>query len=496
MDPNESDLIAEIVMGGETGNVIDEPPFHILFLGDWSGDANKAALAARRVIEIDRDNFDETIERLKVRLDLDLEGGRRLELEFSELEDFHPDQLFRRVATFGELRDLRRRLNNESTFNSAAREAKAMFEIDEVEGLPAPARQDSSGADGLLDAILSGESGEKPPAGSHISSDLNKLVKNLIKPHLLSIDEGDQDQLVATVDTATSELMREILHHRRFQELEAAWRGLYFLVRRTETDSDLKIFVVDVSKDELLDDLKSAGSPDETFAFKTFVKNPTEKGEPYAAVFANYGFAPDVDDIAGLMRIAKIAPAGQCVFISHMRPDALGVHSLADSEMANWDLTTETASGKLWGALKLQEGANSLGMVIPRFLARLPYGADTDPAETFAFEEFDGIPQHDNYLWANGSFVAAQLLADTFRRSGWDMSRTFSQDVDRLPVHVYKDGTESVYKPCAEVLMTQEGAERLMKFGLIPLISYKNTDKIKLGRFQSITDTALKGRWR
>jgi type VI secretion system protein ImpC len=56
---------------------------------------------------------------------------------------------------------------------------------------------------------------------------------------------------------------------------------------------------------------------------------------------------------------------------------------------------------------------------------------------------------------------------------------------------------EKIYQPCAEVLITQAAAERLMEHGLMPLISYKNTDHVKLGRFQSIADpvTALRGRW-
>ncbi|MBA2379978.1 MAG: type VI secretion system contractile sheath large subunit [Blastocatellia bacterium] len=497
MDPNESHLNAEVVMGGESGNVIDEPPFHILFLGNWSGDGSKTAVAERRRIEIDRDNFDETIAKLDVRLNLEFEGGRSLDLEFSELEDFHPDQLFRRVSAFGELRDLRRRLNSESTFGSASREAKAMFEISESRYDAGEVRESAPLADNLLDAILSGGAGEKNPAGSHVSADLNKLVEGLVRPHLVSIDEGDQAQLLAAVDQATSELMREILHNKRFQELEAAWRGLYFLVRRTETSSDLKIFIFDLSKDELLEDLRSAESLNETMSFRNLVAKPIQDGEPYAALFANYAFAPEVDDIAALMRISAIAAAGTSPFISHMRPDVLGVRSLSENPDAKlWGISPDTAVGKSWQTLQLQADAESLGMVIPRFLVRLPYGSDTDPAECFDFEEFDGVPTHDDYCWANGSFVAAHLLAETFSRSGWDMSRTFVQDVERLPVHVYQDGTESIYKPCAEILMTQEGAERLMKFGLMPLISYKNTDRIKLGRFQSVADTALKGRWR
>ena len=134
-------------------------------------------------------------------------------------------------------------------------------------------------------------------------------------------------------------------------------------------------------------------------------------------------------------------------------------------------------------------------MTIPRFLIRLPYGADTEPLETFNFEEFAYTPVHDQYCWANTAFIATQLLAESFSSYGWDMGRALKQDVEDLPVHVYKDGSETVYKPCAEVLLTEDACNKLMNHGLMPLVSFKNTDRVKLARIQSIADTKLKGRW-
>ena len=113
----------------------------------------------------------------------------------------------------------------------------------------------------------------------------------------------------------------------------------------------------------------------------------------------------------------------------------------------------------------------------------------------FDFEELDGLPEHDNYLWANGCFAAGQLLAESFAASRWDMGRALQQDIEGLPVHVYKDGTETVYKPCGEVLLNDNAMQKLMDFGFMPLVTYKNSDRVKLARFHSIADTALKGMW-
>jgi type VI secretion system protein ImpC len=350
-------------------------------------------------------------------------------------------------------------------------------------------------AEDLLSAILSKPSGGAAAPKQSTSSDLGNLISDLVRPHLISVDENEQSGMMLAVDEATSGLMRKILHHKRFQELEAAWRGLYFLVRRTETSSNLSIYILDVSKDELAADLKSAASLEDTVLYRHLVKDAYE-GDPWAVFAGNYGFVPEVDDIATLMRISKVASIGKVPFISHMRPDVVGVHSLFEnSNVRDWDLSTESNAGKLWAALRDQTDSAYLGMTIPRFLARLPYGADTEPLETFNFEEFSDSPAHDEYCWANSAFVATQLLGQSFSTYEWEMGRALKQDVEDLPVHIYKDGTETVYKPCGEVLLTEEACNKLMSHGLMPLVSFKNTDRVKLAMFQSIADTKLKGRW-
>ena len=136
-------------------------------------------------------------------------------------------------------------------------------------------------------------------------------------------------------------------------------------------------------------------------------------------------------------------------------------------------------------------------MTIPRFLVRLPYGSDTDPAETFSFEEFTDVPAHDDYLWANSSFAFALLLAESYSEFGWELGRAFVQDIDDLPLHMYKQNGETIFQSPAEVQLSQNACEQLMEYGLMPLVSFKNTGRVRLGRFQSIADPVrmLKGRW-
>jgi type VI secretion system protein ImpC len=494
MPINADDLDTAVTLESRRTGIVEEPPFHILVLGDWSGDGSKRDLENRKPIEIDRDEFDDVMQKLGVRIELDYDDGTILPLEFAEIGDFHPDAIFQKVPMFSELRDLRKRLKDESTFYSAAREVRDRFNI-EGASETVVAEVEEPPAEDLLGAILSKPSGGAPAPKPRTSNDLGNLISDLVRPHLVLVDENEQAGMLAAVDEATSGLMRKILHHPKFQELEAAWRALYFLVRRTETSTELKIFLLDVLKSELADNLKSVSNLDETTLYRYLIKDAYD-ADPWALVLGGYAFSPNIDDVATLMRIAKICSKANTPFVSHMRPDVLGIHSLFENaDPKQWDLSSDKESGKLWRALCDQTDSPYLGMTIPRFLSRLPYGADTEPLETFSFEEFSGEPVHDQYAWANSSFLAAQLIAESFSAYGWEMGRVLKQDIDGLPVHVYKEATETIYKPCGEVLLTEDACNMLMNHGLMPLISYKNTDRVKLARFQSIADTALKGMW-
>lgn len=494
MFPKEEGLEAAFTFESEKGGVVEDAPFRILMLGNWCGDGERRELRSRQPIEIDRDNFDEVMERLGPTLNL----SDSVTLEFRSLDDFHPDEIFRRIPMFSELRDLRRRLKDDSTFNQAAREVRGWLDTSD-----APVQREERGPEpaapplgNLLDAILAQPSGGAPAPSRAATGELGALIGDLVRPHLVSVDENEQKSMLTAVDEATSSLMRSILHDRRFQELEAAWRGLYFQVRRTETDSDLKIFILDISKYELARDLKASGDLADSYAYRILVE--TDRDEPWALVCGDYAFAPNVDDAAALVRLAKLASAANAPFVSHMRPDIFGVHSLAGrTDPREWKMSANFDAGALWATLRGLPESKYIGMTIPRFMARLPYGIDTEPLETFSFEEFAGEPQHDEYLWANTCFVAATLLAQSYSSYGWEMGRSLVQDIEDLPLHMYKQGTETVYQPCAEVLLTETACSRLMDYGLMPLLSYKNSDRVRLARFQSIADpvTGLKGRW-
>lgn len=501
MSPINSSLEGKFTLESGGNRLPEDAPFHVLCLGNWSGnDENEVDLFKRRPIFIDRDNFDDVIRKIRPRLSLTFEGENTLNLSFTELDDFHPDNIFRQISFFENLRDLRKKLKNHDTFNEAAREVRSWFAQEEKLQEIEKEEVETIEADNLLDAILSGKSADvsavKRKATS--STELSQFINDIVQHHIIQTDLTEQSNLLMAVDEVVSDLMRKILHHKDFLALEAAWRGLYFLVRRTDTDTDLKIYLLDISKEELTDNLKSVSSlTDSIYAKWTAGESlETSIGEPWAVVCGNYGFGANVEDIAALMRISQIAAASNTPFISHIRPEILGVDSLANQPgHSSWYLSEESNEWKLWNALRAAKESEYLGMAMPRFLARLPYGQDTEPTEVFAFEEFNAT--HDNYVWCNPAFACAYLLAKSFRRNGWEMAENIAREVDGLPMHIYQEDGETKTKPCAEIPMTDAGVQKMIDAGVMPLVSFRDSDRIRIASFQSValSEERIRGRW-
>lgn len=499
MISNGDELEAAFTFETETRGIVEEPPFHMLILGDWSSEGEKKNLEHRKPIEIDRDNFDEVLLSIGPEITLDL-NGLDLRLVFRDLDDFHPDRIFERVSLFSGLRGLRERLRNKDTFNEASREVRSMFGEDDASSVPEVSLAQTNTQDqpeDLLGQILSGRSQRESSGQNQNNTALGGLINELVRPYLVSIDHDEQKQMIEAVDRATGDLMRTILHDRKFKDIEAAWRALFFLVRRTETNAELKLFILDISKSELSGDLKSADNLAETVVYKK-LKADLPANMPWAAIIGDYGFMPSVDDIAALIRISQICSSSGVPFISHMRPELLGIKTLdGNTDPRSWNLSGANDAGRLWSTLRSMPESRYLGMTIPRFLGRLPYGSECEPLESFAFEEFERSAEHDDYLWINSAFACALLLAQTYSANGWDMSGKFIQDIDNLPFYTYRSADETLFLPCAEVQLSHDGADKLMSHGLMPVVSYKNTDTVRLERLQSITEpvTSLGGRW-
>lgn len=492
----------------------DEAPFRMLVIGDFSGRANRGLdksakpLAGLKPIQVDRDIIDEVLAKLEVAIELPLLGDNvpPVRITFSELDDFHPDALYQQLDLFQALKDTRQSFNDPAILAAFVKEQQTPSPPEDK--IESPVATGNQTAGDLLEQIIEQSQpdqsrqrqGQTSGFAGAPKTEWDSFLHTIVTPHLAAKAHPKQEEMIDAVDAAAGELMRKILHYQDFQALEAAWRGLSFLVSRIETDSELRLFLLDVSKAEFAADLTGTEALGQTALYKLLVEQAagTAGGQPWSVVAANYTFAKKTDDLIVLGRMARIAQVAGCSFVAAAADKFLCEDSLAKTpDPDDWLPRENQETEKTWQALRHLPAAANLGLCLPRFLLRLPYGADTDPVDAFSFEEMPIIPEHIHYLWGNPCFAILLLMGQAFSLQGWQMQLAGAQEINSLPLHIYKEEGESRLKPCAEAMLSQRAAERIIDQGLMPLLSVLNQDKVWLARFQSIADppTRLAGPW-
>ncbi|MGP0021627.1 MAG: type VI secretion system contractile sheath domain-containing protein [Candidatus Sulfotelmatobacter sp.] len=488
----------------------EETPFCIAILGDFSGRANRGisdakTVGKRRAWLVDRDNFDEVLARSGAEIQLPMDESGTLRVRFSEIDDFHPDRIFQRLEIFGKLRDLRARLQDPSSFEKAAELGLRSRDSasQPAKPVPTPTRAPSAvqlASGSLLDDMIAQTESRGVTDGPRRPADeIHDFAQRVVAQHLVSTPDPRQPEIVAVIDRAIGSLMRAILHNPEFQALEAAWRAVFLLVRQLETGSQLKLYLVDISKPELAADLSSATDLRSTGAYRLLVGQSIETpgAEPWSIIVGNYSFGSATGDAEVLSRMARIASRARAPFLGAASPRLLGCSSWASTpQLRDWKAAPPELA-RAWVELRRLPEANAVGLALPRFLLRLPYGKKTAPLESFDFEEFPETPAHEDYLWGNPGFAVALLLAQSFSEAGWGMRPGTATEIDRLPLHICVRAGESESKPCSEVLLSEDAVERILEAGLMPLVSFKDQDRVRLGRFQSVADPprGLAGRW-
>lgn len=477
-------------------------PFHLLVLGDFSGRASRhqvQPVAKRKPLTIDRDNFDDRMAQLNIEIHSKLGDGEPVPFRFRELDDFSPDRLYDQCELFQRLRQTRRRLQNSSTFAEAAAELTlpgAKKEAPAAPAKPAPTPETIN----IEDILETTQEELRKAAGV---TDWQAMIREIVGNTSVPRKDPRQDDYLAMVDEATSEQMRAILHAPTFQSVEAAWRALYLMVRRLETDSTLKVYFLDVSKEELVVEAVTETPLTETGLYKSLVLPTvgTPGGIPWSAIVGNFTFGDSAEDLQLLAQLGDIAATCGATFLGAASGELVGCADPGKTpDPDDWAEIAPT-SKILWNEFRKLDSLGHLALVWPRFLLRLPYGKKTTPIDSFAFEE---LPEsigpsrrHTGYLWGNGAMLVGMLIAQGFSQSGWGLSKSVDNVVDDLPMHVYVEEGEQVVKPCGEILLNERGAERVLARGIIPLYSVRDRTSVQLGRFLSlaITPAPIAGRW-
>ncbi|UZG45889.1 type VI secretion system contractile sheath large subunit [Caldimonas thermodepolymerans] len=293
------------------------------------------------------------------------------------------------------------------------------------------------------------------------------------------------EAMIAEIDRKLSEQINLIMHHEDFQKLEGAWRGLHYLVNNTETDEQLKIRVMNVSKQELGKTLKryKGTAWDQSPIFKRIYEEEYGQfgGEPFGCMVGDYHFDHSPPDVELLGEMAKICAAAHMPFIAGASPTIMQMESW--QELANpRDLTKifTTPEYAPWRSLRESEDARYIGLTMPRFLARLPYGSRTNPVEEFDFEEDTGSADHSKYTWANSAYAMAVNINRSFKEYGW-CSRIRGVEsggaVQGLPTHTFPTDDGGVDMKCpTEIAISDRREAELAKNGFMPLVHRKNSD--------------------
>ncbi len=494
-----------------------DDPMRILLVGDFSGRGGRGRggevpLGERRPRLVDVDNFEDVMARFAPGLALPLDGEEGgVEIEFRELDDFHPDALYRRLDIFRALRRMRTRLLDPAEFAAAAaelrRDAGGPPEAPDVEeGRPSGAEAAASeGSGSTLERLLGGTpsehaGGRDAAPASRAGLDVDRLVGRVVAPYITPAADPQQDQYVASVDAAIGDQMRAVLHHPSFQALEAAWRGVYGLVTSLETGEELKLYLLDASKAEIAADLAAAGHDLRASGlYRALVERGvgTPGGEPWSLLVGDFAFAAAEDDIALLAALGAVASQAGGPFLAAAEASLLGCRSLAETpDPADWHLD-DAETEALWAALRRSASAQWLGLAAPRVLVRLPYGAQSDEIDAFEFEEVPSVREHGAFLWGNPAFACAALIAGAFTERGWAMRPGDLVDVEDLPACTYYDQGEAAMVPCAEVFLGERAIDAILARGVMPLASYRNRNAARLVRFQSLAEppAALAGPW-
>ena len=324
-------------------------------------------------------------------------------------------------------------------------------------------------------------------AREEVESAVRTLAQQaLSKTALIGSDVVESiNAMIAEIDKKMSQQINVILHHPDFQQLESAWRGLHHLVNNTESDEMLKIRVMNISKKELHKTLRKfkGASWDQSPIFKKLYEEEFGQlgGEPYGCLVGDYYFDHNAPDVELLGEMAKISAAIHSPFISGTAPGLFQMDSwseLSNPRDVTKIFTTPDYAG--WRSLRDSEDAKYLGLTMPRFLARRPYGAKTNPVEEFDFEEDTAAADSNKYTWANAAYAMAVNINRSFKIYGW-CSRIRGIEsggsVEGLPTHTFPTDDGGVDMKCpTEIAISDRREAELAKNGFMPLIHKKNSD--------------------
>jgi type VI secretion system protein ImpC len=354
---------------------------------------------------------------------------------------------------------------------------------EEREQAAAPAEQKVEEVS-LLDEIV--QATKLKPADESYSitkKGLEAFISQLLAPgrDVEKISGAVVDDMIAEIDKRLSLQTDAILHHPDFQKAESAWRSLKFLIDRTDFRENIKVEILNIGKEELLDDFEDSPEIPKSGLYKTVytAEYGTFGGKPYGALIANYSFGSHPQDIKLLQYVGSVACMAHAPFIAAVSPNMFGVEDFTGlPQLKDLKSIFEGPQYIKWQSFRESEDARYVGLTLPRFLLRLPYGPDTEPVKTFNYQESVSA-NHEQYLWGNAAFAFASRLTDSFAKYRWCANIIGPMGggaIEDLYLHQYEAMGGIQTKIPTEVLISERREYELAEEGFISLTMRKGSD--------------------
>lgn len=338
-------------------------------------------------------------------------------------------------------------------------------------------------------------------AKAEVEQAVQTLAEQVLSGSALITDDAINtiEAIIAEIDSKLSDQINEIIHNEEFQKLESAWRGLHYLVNNTETDEMLKIRVMNVSKKDLAKSLKKFKGTawDQSPVFKKIYEEEYGQlgGAPYGCLVGDYYFDHSPPDVEMLGGISQIAAAAHAPFLAASDPKLFqfeGWNELTNPRDLTKIFSTPEYAG--WRSLRESDDAKYLGLTMPRFLGRQPYGPDTNPVEEFDFNENTDGEDTSKFTWVNSAYAMAKNINQSFKEFGWCARIRGVESggaVEGLPVHTFPTDDGGVDMKCpTEIAISDRREAELASVGMMPLIHRKNTDIAAFIGAQSLQNSA------
>jgi type VI secretion system protein ImpC len=467
--PGRATIGIELASGAPRATGAARATTGILLLGDFSGGAGPAApdverLRSRRVSV---DNFDTILRELRPTVSYAIEGPIEIRdtLTLQSLDDFHPDGLFAGLAALQACAGIRKRLEQPQSAEQALHDLAALGAAangaaptgSKAEPRATPAESAESSSD-LLQRLIGGR-----PAGAGRAS---RVVDELIKSAFAGVDDRPATPGLGAARERLTEIMtgamRAALNDPSFKALEAAWRGVHWLVSRLE-DDQARIAIADISQAALVDMLERPAEELERTPLHRLLRE-----QPPGLIVGLYTFRRELDDLLLLGKLGAVAARADALFLAHGSLALCGCDSPRDADAPRQWALPDDQTAKFQAELRAHPVTRSVCLATPRFLLRHPYGARTDPIESFAFEELPVAPEPERFLWGNPALLAAFALA----------ADDASSVVAGSPMPTYHDGSGLAQRLPLEVSLGEQSAARAAQCGLSPLRCNRATGEI------------------